>query len=349
MAMYLAELLQRSRCIDEITIVVPRNVDFLKGLLGKYPFISVLEVSRRRGWTQLLQIIHPRCVVILQPNLGKIPLRIKILGWLITRRSGSELIGFQDKGFLCKALYSKTLVYDTEQLYGENIHNIIRLLGAPAPARAPNLEITPSFDHRNECGLYQRRYIVFHPGTSIPGRSLTIKGIRKVVTYVLERSSEMHVVLSGGPADRNWIDEIRNGMQRRERIITAIGYSAPELAGLIKSAELYLGMDTGISHLACFLRARAIVAAHPGTAANWLPFYCSSATVLYRLKEENVVHTSREYLDAKRRGRVKPFGPVPANAICAAVDGCLDGRSTGSVLASNLVLHEISRHENARG
>jgi ADP-heptose:LPS heptosyltransferase len=130
----------------------------------------------------------------------------------------------------------------------------------------------------------------------------------------------MHVVLSGGTADRNWIEEIQSGMQRQERIGMAIGYSAQQIAGLIKSAELYLGMDTGITHLACFLRARVIAVAHPGTAANWLPFYCPTAKVLYRLKEEHQVRQDRHYLDTQRRGRIKPFGMVPIDAVCETVD-----------------------------
>jgi ADP-heptose:LPS heptosyltransferase len=116
-------------------------------------------------------------------------------------------------------------------------------------------------------------------------------------------------------------------MHKKDRIITAVGYSAQEIAALIQSAELYLGIDTGISHLACFLQARVIVVAHSGTATNWLPFYCPSATVLYRLEEETAVHEGREYLDAHRRGRTKPFGAVSTNAICAVLDrfvGCRD-------------------------
>ena len=130
----------------------------------------------------------------------------------------------------------------------------------------------------------------------------------------------MHVVLCGGSAERKLIEEIRNGIQIKERITTAIECSAQEIATLIQSAEVYLGIDTGITHLACFLRARVIVAAHSGSAANWLPFYCPSATVLYRLEEETAVYQSREYLHAQRRGRIKPLGTVPTHAICEVLD-----------------------------
>jgi ADP-heptose:LPS heptosyltransferase len=323
MAIFLAELLQKSGYVDHITIVVPRNLNFLKGLIGTYPYISAIEVSRRRGWAQLLKIIRQRCLVIVQPTLGEIPLRAKILGWAISRSCGSEFIGFQDKSPVCKALYSKTLVYETDQLYSENIQNIVRALGAPVPVHVPQLTLTPCLEHVKEFGLYQRRYMVFHPGAFVRKRSFTAQSVREVITYVLDKNPEMQVVLCGSGEDRQSIEKIKNGMYDRDRIMTAIGCSAQEIAALIKFADLYLGIDTGITHLACFLRARVIVAAHRGTATNWLPFYCPTATVLYRLEEEEGVHQDREYLDTRRRGRVKPFGMVPINAICGALDEIL--------------------------
>jgi ADP-heptose:LPS heptosyltransferase len=241
----------------------------------------------------------------------------------------ASFLGFQDNGSLCKTLYSRTLVYNTDQLYGDNMRNIVRALGRPILVEAPDLKITPAVEYIKASGLCHKPYMIFHPAAAAPKRSFkrsfTAQGAREVIAYVLERNPEMHVVLSGGPTERKFIEEIRNGLRIKERIITAIGCSAQEIAALIQSAEFYLGLDTGITHLACFLHARVIVVAHSGTATNWLPFYCPSATVLYRLEEESEVRQSREYLDAKRRGRIKPLGTVPIHAICAVVDrvvGC---------------------------
>jgi ADP-heptose:LPS heptosyltransferase len=123
------------------------------------------------------------------------------------------------------------------------------------------------------------------------------------------------------------MEEVQSEIHMDGRIIIAAGCSLDQVGALIQSADLYLGIDNGITHLACFLRARVIVAAHSGTAVNWLPFYCPTATVLYRLEEDEEVHQSREYLHAQRRGRVKPFGAVPPEAICAALDECLDTKT----------------------
>ena len=327
MSVFLAEMLQKAGHVDHIAIVVPRNLNFLRGLIGEYPYISAIEVSRRSGCRQILKMMRHPNLVIIQPTLGKIPFRIKLLGWSISRSYGSEFLGFQDKGPLCKTLYSKALVYNTDQLYSDNIQNIVRALGRPILVKSPDLKITPSVEYIKASGLYHRPYMMFHPVASAPKRSFTAQGARDVIAYVLENNPEMHVVLSAGAAERKFIEEIRNGIRKKERIITAIGRSAQEVATLIQSAEIYLGIDTGITHLACFLHARVIVAAHNGTATNWLPFYCPSATVLYRFEEEITVHQGRVYLDAQRRGRVKPFGRIPTNAICAILDRFADCRA----------------------
>jgi len=326
MSIFLAEMLKKSGYVDRIVIVVPRNCNWLRGLLSSYPYITAVEVSRYRGWLQLLKIIRQPCLVVLQPALGKIPLRVKVLGWSISRGYGSALVGFQDKSPICKALYSKTLVYDTDHLYSENIQNIMRVLDRPVLVDTPALKINPTKDIVRTFGLACTPYIVFHPGASSSKRAFTPPAAKRLIEHVLERNSEMHVVLSGSTAEENYIGEIRSGIEEQQRVLTAIGCSAQEIATLIRCAQFFVGSDTGITHLACFLRAPVIVTAHCG-AANWLPFYCPTATVLYRLEDEDAVHRDRDYLEARRRGRIKPFGKVPVNAICGIIDEWLDSRA----------------------
>ena len=67
MAIYLAELLRESGCVERITIIVPRNLNFLQGLIESYPHISIVEISRRRGWAQLLKMTRGPTLVTIQP------------------------------------------------------------------------------------------------------------------------------------------------------------------------------------------------------------------------------------------------------------------------------------------
>ena len=84
-------------------------------------------------------------LVTIQPTVGTIPLKVKFAAWLLSRGRGSEYVGFQDQGPLCKRLYSKTLVYNTDRLYSENMQSVVRALGASVHSQIPNLKDHPYF------------------------------------------------------------------------------------------------------------------------------------------------------------------------------------------------------------
>lgn len=338
MLVYLAELLRMSGYVDHVIIVAPRNLSFLQGLIGAYPYISTVEASRRGGMRQLLKMVgrHVKFLII-QPTVGKIPIRIKLVGWCISRFYGSQFVGFQDQGPLCRTVYTKVLNYNTNQLYSESIQDMVRAIGAPVLVQTPALKIVSDFKLVQGYGLSRKPYVVFHPGASAPRRSFSIQSTREIIKYVLQRNRDFYVVLSGSGAEAKWIEEIRNGIKEKERVVPATDCSAQELAAFIQSARVFVGTDSGITHLACFLRAPVVVAAHCGTA-NWLPFYCPTATILYRLEEEEEVHNSREYLDMRRRGRLKPFGVVPVGAICAAIDRFVSHSPGQEIAAQEIVL-----------
>jgi ADP-heptose:LPS heptosyltransferase len=325
MFVFLAEQLQKAGYVDRVTLVGPKNLSFLKGLIGSYPYISAIQLSRYGGGSELLKILGQVSLVIMHPALGRVPARLKLLGWCISRARGVEFIGFREKGCSWNAFYSKTLDYNTDRLYIENIQDIVSALGYSVSVQVPALKIIQDSRPVYASGLNRKRYVVFHPGASAPKRAFSISAARQLVQHVLDRHPAMYLVLSGSNTERNRIENIRSGIRGNERIINALGCPARELAAFIHSAQLFIGTDSGVTHLACFLGVPVIVAAHHGTA-NWLPFYSPNATVLYRLEEEDTVHHSREYLDAHRRGRLKPFGVVPLGAICEVLDKFLDVR-----------------------
>ena len=88
-----------------------------------------------------------------------------------------------------------------------------------------------------------------------------------------------------------------------------------ELAALIENSLLYIGVDTGITHLAALLRARSLVIAHDGTP-HWLPYYNENAVILYQIKDDaSSVHKGRAYLASQRNGRVRYLDRVSREVI----------------------------------
>ena len=314
MAVYLSQELWKSGQFASIDIIVPRGASFLRGFLTSYPYISVLEISMVRP-RSALRILRGRKVAILHPTVGRIPLQVKIFAWFTTCGRGSELIGFKDAGPLC-GLYSKTLVYDTSKPYLETMHDIARALLVSVDSSAPRLEFPGNQKVLEKFNLNNKPYIVFHPGASNPKRMFSVVDAVQVIDHLQVSFPDFSVVLSGGPEERTRLVEIRDAAKEKEKIIIAAGCPAQELVALLQNAKLFIGTDTGTTHLACFLGTKVLCVAHHGTA-NWLPFYAPQARVLYRFTEDTEAHEGEAYLRAHINGRLKPFGEVPVREVLA--------------------------------
>ncbi len=319
MDLYLAEQFRESNPCACVRIVMPRNAEFLRGFLHPYPYITIIEISKWKLWRLPHLFKQQRgLAVIIHPTIGHIPTRIKILGWLLTRRQGSTLIGFWDRGPLC-SLYSKMLRYDAETPYHETLDKVARALGVE-PSGVPILLFEPRPEVLAAYGLQKGEYIVIHPGASTPARSFDTETVVDLIRYANAHAPNLRIVLSGSEADRVLLKQIEIAVGD---VTSVIGSSAEEIGTIVEGARLYIGVDTGISHLACFLGVPAIIAAHESTQINWLPRYARTARILYRLKEEDAVRSEWDYLIAHRKGRIQPFGRVPSCALIEALGRAL--------------------------
>ncbi|KND49403.1 MAG: hypothetical protein AB203_04385 [Parcubacteria bacterium C7867-008] len=320
MAVYFAEHLHKSGVAPNITILIPRNRGFLKGFIGSYPFLRVVQVARSKIFSifTLIQFIQPGRLAILQPTPGRVPRQVKWTAWLLTRMPGSCLIGFEDDDSLSKKLYTKTLVYDTNVPFLNTLRSVAVALGIEENMQqTPTLQITPDTEIVCTLGLEGKQYVFIHPRGSSEKRSFEPDAALEFLNALLAHNKELTFVISGSPSEKEWINTLITKSSAPERCIAACGMNGKQLSALIGGSKLFIGVDTGITHLACFLKVPVLAIAHKGTA-NWLPFYHPAARVLYRLQEDEEAHDDLAYLDAHREGRLKPFGNVPVQACIRA-------------------------------
>lgn len=316
MFIFLAEQIWNGGGASHIYIVVPRMGKFFRELIEHYPYISILEISRRHpsSFLKLAQFSFRTTTVLTYATLGRLPMRLKLLAWCMTRFPGSRLVGFQDSGPLCRLLYTQVLTYDTCSNYADVMRTTAHAVGGSVDKSAPRLLVAG-----HQSLLPSQPYVVLHPsaGISARRRSFATDDVLQMCRYILEHHPAMHIYLSSGPEKREWIDSIYAALSDA-RVSAVVGMSGQELATLIQHARLYIGPDTGITHLACFVGAPVLEIANYATA-HWLCFYEPSATVLYRLEQERDAHTTREYLEKTAPCVLRPFGDVPAEAACDAI------------------------------
>ncbi len=115
---------------------------------------------------------------------------------------------------------------------------------------------------REELALRTRKFLVIHPGSGSPSKNW--RGYDQLIARWRSRHSDTIIVLYG-PADTVPL------LSREAGVLPLTGLSLPQVAALVQDSRLYLGNDSGVSHLAGAVGARGVVLFGPSDPAIWAP------------------------------------------------------------------------------
>jgi heptosyltransferase-3 len=115
---------------------------------------------------------------------------------------------------------------------------------------------------RRKRQLAGHRMFVLHPGSGAPNKNWL--GFGPVIRYWRRHHADAIVVVRG-PA------EIQAPPRREPGVTIIDGLTLPQVAALLENARLYLGNDSGISHLAAAVGAAGVVLFGPSDPVVWAP------------------------------------------------------------------------------
>jgi ADP-heptose:LPS heptosyltransferase len=115
---------------------------------------------------------------------------------------------------------------------------------------------------RRQHQLADHRMFVLHPGSG--SRTKNWEGFDQVIRYWRQHHADTIVVVRG-PAEKH------TPAQREPGVIAVAGLTLPQVAALLHDVTLYLGNDSGISHLAAAVGVRGVVVFGPSDPAIWAP------------------------------------------------------------------------------
>ena len=119
-------------------------------------------------------------------------------------------------------------------------------------------------------------YILIHFGTSSRAQSRRWD-CQKWTQLIQQLSANWQIVLIGGHEETLLLPNIT---LPQKNVTTLIGrLSIPQTAALMKTAKLYIGLDTGPTHLACAMGVPVLALYGPNTPVRWGPKY---AHVIYK-------------------------------------------------------------------
>lgn len=279
MAILFLDNLRKTLPKARYTILVPRNAKILRQLALAYPFIFIVEINSCNFLHHIyfLIILSLRKIIVIRSvSFSNLPLTLRILCKVLTIRMGSKNIGFSDKSIL------KGKTFDYSKLVYENIIDLFNSYGFTVQDMMPKYKFIPIEDVISKYGLSYVDYVVIHPCASHVSRSMPVIRWVEIFEYILNSFPMITIVVTGNKQDFIFITKIITRLSiKNNSIVNLAGMlSLNELTTIINMATKgYIGVDTGISHLAAVLRKRSVII---GNLSNpcWLPFYNENSIVL---------------------------------------------------------------------
>lgn len=166
------------------------------------------------------------------------------------------------------------------RLRGEHeIYRLLRLAGAVgATAHGTRLEFPITEADRAEVALHaelaaalatDRQLVGIHPGAGAPAKRWSPRRFAALAD-ALAMDHGCAILLLGSPGDRQAMRHVHDAMRSRP-VIQCEPLSLGGFAALVGRLDLYVGNDTGTSHLAVAVDTPSVAIFGPADAARWVP------------------------------------------------------------------------------
>jgi lipopolysaccharide heptosyltransferase I len=159
-------------------------------------------------------------------------------------------------------------------------------------------------------------FAVINPGAGWDSKLWPIDRYAAVAAYLGRRWHLPTVVVWAGDRERQWAEQIVAGSQ--SHAVMAPPTSLPELASLLRGAQLFVGSDTGPMHLAVAVGTRCVAMFGPTPISQCGPYGEGHVALQEVYKEQS----RRE----RRRAGNEAMRAIQTESVCRACDTILADR-----------------------
>lgn len=262
-----------------LTLISTRTNPFVRELAEPIHFVSVCEMPKEkiRSWWLLFRLFcTPHCAVYMEPLSGPVPLWWRFIVYASTFRQGSISVCCTPHVRVAKR-HEHVVPYSprNDRMF-DLVPKVLHEWGVAAPVLKPHLAASL---YQNSAPLPRVPYLVLHFFAPSTRRSVPVVQARELLTLVKEAFPSHTLILTC----------TKKELERAERIAADMhveirhDLSPSALISLFAGADAYVGVDTGVTHLACHLGVPCVVL---GNRSNpcWLPYYAPRATVIFDSK-----------------------------------------------------------------
>ena len=168
-------------------------------------------------------------------------------------------------------LFDRVASYDQATYEVESFFHLMDTVEIPAPAHCNPPFIHPDTLMEIPLGSLDRflpkgPYVVVFPGASVPDKRWPLERFGELSEKINESGYE--VVVVGGVGDVDLAEQIA---ERCGGMNVAGKTSLPQVARIILGAELFVGGDSGLMHLAVAVGSKTVSLFGPSNPAKWGP------------------------------------------------------------------------------
>ncbi|MFH0846028.1 MAG: glycosyltransferase family 9 protein [Patescibacteria group bacterium] len=298
-------------------VVVPKSEKLLQQFLEKYSYIKIILVNRKSykgisGMIKLLKFYFSSNLVLTAPTPGKLSLLVKLQAKMIALMPYSKLVGFDDGEKINETIYNEVLDYHTDIIYPEFLKQVLLSLGFEIKIENPLFRYQKDENILKRMDLTENSFVVINPLAATQGRSLNGKEMSDFIKEIKKINNNLKIVLTGGGNDS---EILQNFSKIFDNVFVFVNLRITDLCNLIEGANLFVGVDTGTTHLASFLNKKSLVIAKNGTP-NWLPYYNKNARILFSINNCNqVIYEGRDFLEKNRGSKLRCLENVPVEVV----------------------------------
>ena len=252
-----------------------KNHSLLKEMAGMYDFISIKPLRFKNLFKFLLCGEGRRSTILMPFTFGDMPKKILFVSKIIKLFSRAKIIGFSglDYGNHIKksdVSFDESMLFDLSKLFYKNILSLLDKSGFRYVES--NLFYLYKKQLKNN---FEKDYIVMHITASNSKRSLPFTRWRIILNELNKHN--IPVYFTGSFADRKNIFEVTNGFNNAHNFAGQIDFY--QLADLIYNCRVFVGVDTGITHLAGVLGVSGVIVGN-NSNPTWLPYYNKNFKIL---------------------------------------------------------------------
>ncbi len=185
---------------------------------------------------------------------------------------GGMRVGFNTRPGRSK-LYTRLAAYSQNKYEADNFLGMLRVVlpGEILPQiQPPFISLAPDLISRVKQILKFDKIAAISLSASIKERFWGVDNFKEIANYLIGK--DYKVAFLGGRREKKNFRGIFDGIIKKEYVFDFVGKTTlPEAACIIKHSRFFLGLDTGILHLAYALDVPTVSLFGPGIRDKWAP------------------------------------------------------------------------------